>query len=108
PAKCNSSCTVKILTRTPLSRSTVASRGRMNVVSDKFISLATDCISESVSPVPFGKTASEFPSRTRSENTSHCVTGKRRGFLPIFLQPNPGVQERSLYLALALQGRESL
>src|ERR1700746_473762 len=63
----------------------LASRGRMKVVSDKFISLATDCISESVSPLPSGNTASEFPSRTRLENTSHCVTEKRRPCLFISL-----------------------
>ena len=83
PANGNSSCTVKILTRTPRSRSIFGSRGRMNVVSERFISFATDCISVSLSPRASENTASEFPSSGLDENTSHCVIANRRDSLLI-------------------------
>src|SRR5215469_18257117 len=78
PAKGSSSFTVKIRTRTPRSRSLAASPGRTNVVSERFISLATDCISVSLSPRASGKTASWLPSRGTEVNTSTCTNGKRR------------------------------
>ena len=45
----NSSSTVKMRTRTPRSLSVAGSRGKINVVSERFISLAMACISASVS-----------------------------------------------------------
>ena len=78
PAKGNSSCTVKIRTRTPRSRSLAASRGKMNVVSERFISRAMACICESSSPRASGYTARELPSKGREEKTSNCTKGKRR------------------------------
>src|SRR5262249_25308283 len=78
--------------RTPRSRSIADSRGTMNVVSDRFISLAIDCISESLSPVPSENTASEFPSRGVDEKTSHCVIASRLvGWLIEFLQSEKSV-----------------
>src|ERR1700676_875759 len=78
PAKGNSSSTVKMRTRTPCNRSVSTPRGRMNVVSDRFISLARDCISVSVNPRPSENTAREFPSSGCEEKTSHCVIARRR------------------------------
>src|ERR1700722_5256686 len=65
-------------TRTPHSLSVLASRGRMNVDSDRFISLASDCISLSVNPRPSENTAKELPASGREEKTSHCVIASRR------------------------------
>src|ERR1700691_3341826 len=49
----------------------------MNVVSERFISLAIACISASVSPRPSRNTASELPSSGREEKTSHCAIARR-------------------------------
>ena len=78
PANGNSSCTVKIRTLTPCSCSISFSRGMTNVVSERFISLATACISASFSPRPSKNTASELPSRGLDEKTSHCAIANRR------------------------------
>src|ERR1700739_169888 len=83
-------------TRTPRSLSVLASRGRRNVASDRFISLASDCISLSVNPRPSENTAKELPSSGREEKTSHCVIASRRdGWLINVLQ--------SSYVGLPLQ-----
>jgi hypothetical protein len=50
----------------------------MKVVSERFISVAIDCISASLSPRPSKNTAREFPSRGREEKTSHCAIANRR------------------------------
>src|SRR5215468_4319234 len=44
--------------------------GRMNVVSDRFISVAMACISPSPRPRPSSTTARGFPPNTRSVKTS--------------------------------------
>src|SRR5207245_5729213 len=101
--KGNSSSTVKIRTRTPRSRSVGASRGRMNVVSERFISLAINCISPSLNSRPSKNTASEFPSSSLEVNTSHCAIARRRfctftsspkGLRSEVLGPRPHTQDR--------------
>src|SRR5690242_11059994 len=77
-------------TFTPRSRSTAASRGRMKVVSDRFISLATACISASLRPRASGKTARGLPSRGLAEKTSIVTMEKRRGGLLMRGAPNSG------------------
>src|ERR1700727_2981841 len=67
-----------MLSRPPRSRSVAASRGRMKVVSDRFISFAIETISSSLKPRPSEKTARELPSRGLDVKTSHCVIASRR------------------------------
>src|SRR5579864_5035397 len=74
-------------TCTPRSRSSAVSRGRMKVVSDRFISLAMACISVSHRPRASGKTARGLPSRGLAEKTSMVTTEKRRGGLLMHLSP---------------------
>jgi len=69
PANGNSSSTVKMRTRTPRSHSMVV-RGRMKVVSERFVSLANACICASVRPRPSRTTASAFPSSGVALKTS--------------------------------------
>src|ERR1700722_6499746 len=78
PANGNSSCTVKNRPLTPCSCSISFSRGMPKVVSERFISLATACISAPLSPRPSKNTASELPSRGLDEKTSHCAIANRR------------------------------
>src|SRR5450755_1089451 len=54
------------------------SRGKTNVVSERFISRARACMSWSLSPRPSENTARELPSNGREEKTSNCTKGKRR------------------------------
>jgi len=69
PAKGNSSSIVKMRTRTPRWHSMVV-RGRMKVVSERFVSLANACICASVRPRPSRTTASAFPSSGVALKTS--------------------------------------
>ena len=85
-----------------------ASRGRMNVVSDRFVSFAINCIWPSDKPVPFRTTASAFPCRGFAVNTSICTTAS---LLPILASKQFGVSEttqtRFIGCAAAIEDGES-
>src|SRR5713101_4740246 len=78
PANGSSSWTVKMRTRTPRSRSVAGSRGKMNVVSDRFISRAMACISSPLRPLLSENTASGLPWSGWEVNTSNWTNGSRR------------------------------
>ena len=101
PANGNSSWTVKIRTRTPRSRSTVVSPGRMKVVSERFVSRAKPCISASLSPRPSVMTARALPSRGWELKTSTCTIASFLGFVMRFL-PNYGMIGRRLGSIIAV------
>ncbi len=70
PANGTSRAGVKIRTRAAQSERV---GGSTNVVSERFISRATACISSSARPRPSRTTASGLPESARSVNTSTCA-----------------------------------
>ena len=88
PANGSSSRGVKIRTSTPRSRSVAESRGKMKVVSERFVSRAMAAISASARPRASVKTASGLPLSFSEVNTSHWTNGYvRPAGLPVTAPP---------------------